>query len=69
MLKIIYPILYNAVPINDCIYEVNKNTYAIRGNKKVIPQITRLVNALNIDNAYGICNKLGSNGLYKCLKD
>ncbi|MEM0362993.1 MAG: DUF1152 domain-containing protein [Sulfolobaceae archaeon] len=48
---------------------MNENTYAIRGNKKVIPQITRLVNALNIDNAYGICNKLGSNGLYKCLKD
>jgi hypothetical protein len=61
--------LENSVMVNQCVYKVTKGTYAIRGGRKIIPQIVRLVKALNINEAYGICNKSGAKGLYNCLKD
>ncbi|TRN02071.1 hypothetical protein DJ530_04875 [Sulfolobus sp. E1] len=61
--------MVNANMVNECIYEVSPMSYAIRGGKKVIPQLVRLLNSLKIPKGYGICNRGGDIGLYKCLKD
>ncbi|AAK42522.1 DUF1152 domain-containing protein [Saccharolobus solfataricus] len=59
----------NGVLVNQGLYKVNRDTYAIRGNRRVVPQLVRAVRALNLGEAYGICNKDGVIGLYSSLKE
>ncbi|WP_338603610.1 DUF1152 domain-containing protein [Sulfolobus tengchongensis] len=66
---ICYNDLRNAVPINDSIYEVKIDTYAVRANKRIIPQLVRVISSLNFIKAYGICINYGVKGLYSSLKD
>ncbi|MBP1357301.1 MAG: DUF1152 domain-containing protein [Sulfolobus sp.] len=55
---ICYDSLYNFQKINDSVYIVRGDTYAIRGNRKVIPQIARVLSVLK-EKGYGICIRKG----------
>ncbi|ACP44465.1 protein of unknown function DUF1152 [Sulfolobus islandicus Y.G.57.14] len=61
--------LRNAILVNQGLYKVNKDTYAIRGSRQVVPQLVRAIRALELEGAYGICNKSGAMGLYSSLKE
>lgn len=60
--------LRNFKEINDVVYEVYQNTYAIRGGRKVVPQLVRVLSVIN-DYGYAICNKFGDIGMIQGLKD
>ncbi len=65
---ICYDSLHNYRKLNESVYIVNKDTYAIRGKRKVIPQIVRVLSVLN-EEGYGICIKNGPHGTFIDLYD
>ncbi len=60
--------LVNFDEINDYVYKVTSNSYAIRGGLKVVPQLVRVLKVVS-DYGYAICNKGGDLGMTKALND
>ncbi|AEE95042.1 conserved hypothetical protein [Acidianus hospitalis W1] len=60
--------LVNFEEINDYVYKVRSNSYAIRGDLKVVPQLMRVLKVVN-DYGFAICNKGGDIGMSEALND
>jgi len=61
--------LRNAEKINDCIFLLRKDSYAIREGNLVIPTIVRVLKVLNLEQGYAMNNRLGPKHLAKCIKE
>lgn len=61
--------LVNSNPINMVITEVYRNSYAIRGGQKVIPQLVHFLNATSFERGYSICIRYSPKEIAKGIAD
>ncbi|WP_236753037.1 DUF1152 domain-containing protein [Acidianus sp. HS-5] len=60
--------LTNFDEVNDYVYRVYPNSYAVRGGIKIVPQLMRVLKVVS-DYGFAICNKGGDVGMTEALND